>query len=49
MVVHFAPALEFAKSVGAQFVALSYDGHMGVGAAGEPKLFRRIEKFFRTK
>ncbi len=49
MVVHIAPAETFAKEVGAQFVKLSYEGHMGASHAKEPRLFKRIEQFFKGK
>lgn len=48
MVVHFAPAEAFAKEVGARFVALSYDGHMGVGVAHEAHIWKHIERFFKS-
>jgi pimeloyl-ACP methyl ester carboxylesterase len=48
-VVHAAPARTFAKEIGAQYVELSSGGHMGVGKAHEPQLWKHIEKFLKTK
>ncbi len=48
-VVHFEPAEKFAKAVGATFVPLSSGGHMGVGSADEPSIWKHIEKFFNAK
>lgn len=47
MVVHFAPAEKFAREVGATFVPLTYQGHMGAGAAKESYAWKHIEKFFK--
>lgn len=48
-VVHAAPARAFAKEIGAQFIELSSGGHMGVGSAREPRLWKYIEKYLKTK
>lgn len=47
-VVHFDPAERFAKTVGAKFISLSSGGHMGVGNADEPSIWKHIEKFFNA-
>lgn len=49
VVVHAAPAEAFAKETGAQFVMLRDGGHMGVGVAHEPHIWRYIEKFLKNK
>ncbi|HRH24139.1 MAG TPA: prolyl oligopeptidase family serine peptidase [Candidatus Paceibacterota bacterium] len=48
-VVHALPAKAFATEVGAQFVMLDSDDHMGVGYAKEPRVYKHIEKFMKTK
>lgn len=48
-VVHALHADAFAKEIGAKFVMLREGGHMGVGVAHEPHLWRHIEKFLRTR
>ncbi|MCI0597851.1 alpha/beta fold hydrolase [Candidatus Parcubacteria bacterium] len=47
-VVHAAPAQQFAKGVGARYVELAGDEHMGVSMVPEPRIWKHIEKFFRT-
>ncbi len=48
-IVHALPAKAFATEVGAQFVILDSDEHMGVGYAKEPRVFKHIEKFLKGK
>lgn len=47
VVVHFHPAEEFAKEIGARFVALRYKGHMGAGKAAERYIWKHIAPFFK--
>ncbi len=49
LVVHAAPAEAFAQEIGAQFVMLREGGHMGVGSADEPRLWKYIEKHLKGK
>jgi len=48
-VVHLDPAVAFAAKTGAKLITLSYGGHMGVGNALEPRIWRCIEKHFKAK
>ena len=48
-VVHSWPAEEFAKGIGAQLVLFNDGGHMGVGRAAEPRIGKRVLKFFRER
>ncbi len=48
-VVHARPAETLATAIGAKFVLLPSGGHMGVGSAKEPKIWKHIEKFFNAK
>lgn len=47
-VVHIDPAIQFAKKTGARLVQLPSGGHMGASTASTPRLFKHIERFFRT-
>lgn len=49
LVVHSAPAEALARDIGAKFVMLPGDMHMGVRSALLPNVFRHIEKFFKGK
>lgn len=48
-VVHHQPAERFAAHTGATFISLKTGGHMGVGSATDPKLWKHIHKFFTAK
>ena len=47
-IVHAEPSEQFAKHVGATFILLPNGGHMGASSAVDPKLWRHIEKFFKS-
>ena len=46
-VVHFPPAEEFAKNVGARFLPLPYKGHMGAGSVRHPRIWKHVYRFLR--
>lgn len=46
-VVHPGPAEAFGQETGAKFVQLLGGGHMGVGYANKPHIWKHIEKFFK--
>jgi len=48
-VVHAAPAKAFAKEVGARYVELTTPDHMGVSATSEPRVWKHIERFLKSK
>ena len=45
-IVHAHPARAFAAEIGARYVELPKGGHMGVGSAAKPALWKRIKKHF---
>jgi pimeloyl-ACP methyl ester carboxylesterase len=48
-VVHSAPAKQFAADIGARYVELPGDDHMGASSAAEPRVWKHIDRFFRGK
>lgn len=49
LVVHAGPAEALARDIGAKFVMLPGDVHMGVRGALLPPVFRHVERFLRGK
>jgi dipeptidyl aminopeptidase/acylaminoacyl peptidase len=48
-VVHAHPARALAEEIGATYVELTRGGHMGVGSAKKPHIWKRIKKHFDSR
>lgn len=48
-IVHAGPAAELAKDIGARFVLLPTNDHMGAGSSALPRIAKHIEKHFKGK